>query len=64
VNALNAAVVTWAGQQSTTESPVAAVDRHTGYHTATDTVDGVSRQRLRLGHRCEPLVRRAGASLL
>jgi GDSL-like Lipase/Acylhydrolase family len=41
VRALNAAIVTWAGQQNTADSPVTAVDLYTGYDTMTDTVDGV-----------------------
>ena len=41
VNALNAAIVTWAGQSSTAQSPVTAVDLHTSYNNAAYTTDGV-----------------------
>lgn len=41
VNALNAAIVTWANQNSTAQSPVTAVDLHTSYNNAAYTTDGV-----------------------
>ena len=41
VNALNAAIVTWASQNSTAQSPVTAVDLHTSYNNAAYTTDGV-----------------------
>jgi lysophospholipase L1-like esterase len=40
VNALNAALATWAAQHSTATSPIVVVDQHTGFATATDTYDG------------------------
>jgi hypothetical protein len=39
--ALNAAIATWAAENTTAESPVTAVDLYTGLDTETDTSDGV-----------------------
>lgn len=41
VQALNAAIATWAPEHNTADSPVVAVDLYTGLVTATDFSDGV-----------------------
>ncbi len=38
---LNNAIPGWASGNSTARSPITVVDQHTGFNTATDTVDGV-----------------------
>ena len=64
VDALNAAIATWASSNSTSESVVTAVDVFTGYDDATDTVDGVHAARLGLDQAIEQLVRGAGPAVL